>query len=211
MHVFECPVHDQYRGKKKNIEQVCAFKTTSFWLFLSCTVHQTETSRPPAVIRWRRSRRKPGRWLPRHCNRGLAPTALPSTVWPEGSQWGGARADWRLPQDTLPRYGESTQIYYSQTCRHTNGYMYMTFKLNTNFIHKFILIVAVPHYIFFFVVVSDFPQERCPVVLAPLLYPEKRDILMDRILPDSGELAKTMMESSLAEFMQEVGYGFCAR
>uniref|UniRef100_A0A3P8X1I3 CCR4-NOT transcription complex, subunit 1 n=1 Tax=Cynoglossus semilaevis TaxID=244447 RepID=A0A3P8X1I3_CYNSE len=54
----------------------------------------------------------------------------------------------------------------------------------------------------------DFPQERCPVVLAPLLYPEKRDILMDRILPDSGELAKTMMESSLAEFMQEVGYGF---
>ncbi|XP_026166620.1 CCR4-NOT transcription complex subunit 1 isoform X2 [Mastacembelus armatus] len=56
----------------------------------------------------------------------------------------------------------------------------------------------------------DFPQERCPVVLAPLLYPEKRDILMDRILPDSMELAKTMMESSLAEFMQEVGYGFCA-
>ncbi|XP_041966457.1 CCR4-NOT transcription complex subunit 1 isoform X4 [Alosa sapidissima] len=56
----------------------------------------------------------------------------------------------------------------------------------------------------------DFPQERCPVVLAPLLYPEKRDILMDRILPDSGELTKTMMESSLAEFMQEVGYGFCA-
>ncbi|KAJ3597139.1 hypothetical protein NHX12_003539 [Muraenolepis orangiensis] len=56
----------------------------------------------------------------------------------------------------------------------------------------------------------DFPQERCPVVLVPLLYPEKRDILMDRILPDSGELAKTMMESSLADFMQEVGYGFCA-
>uniref|UniRef100_A0A8D1PK64 CCR4-NOT transcription complex subunit 1 n=1 Tax=Sus scrofa TaxID=9823 RepID=A0A8D1PK64_PIG len=56
----------------------------------------------------------------------------------------------------------------------------------------------------------DFPQERCPVVLAPLLYPEKRDILMDRILPDSGGVAKTMMESSLADFMQEVGYGFCA-
>ncbi|XP_056106928.1 CCR4-NOT transcription complex subunit 1 isoform X7 [Rhinichthys klamathensis goyatoka] len=56
----------------------------------------------------------------------------------------------------------------------------------------------------------DFPQERCPVVLAPLLYPDKRDILMDRILPDSGDLNKTMMESSLADFMQEVGYGFCA-
>lgn len=56
----------------------------------------------------------------------------------------------------------------------------------------------------------DFPQERCPVVLAPLLYPEKRDILVDRILPDSGEIAKTIMESSLAEFIQEVGYGFCA-
>ncbi|XP_061301436.1 CCR4-NOT transcription complex subunit 1 isoform X10 [Pezoporus flaviventris] len=55
----------------------------------------------------------------------------------------------------------------------------------------------------------DFPQERCPVVLAPLLYPEKRNILMDRILPDSGGIAKTMMESSLADFMQEVGYGFC--
>lgn len=49
------------------------------------------------------------------------------------------------------------------------------------------------------------------MVLAPLLYPEKRDILMDRILPDSGELAKTIMESSLAEFMQDVGYSFCAR
>uniref|UniRef100_A0A8D1H2A9 CCR4-NOT transcription complex subunit 1 n=1 Tax=Sus scrofa TaxID=9823 RepID=A0A8D1H2A9_PIG len=33
---------------------------------------------------------------------------------------------------------------------------------------------------------------------------------MDRILPDSGGVAKTMMESSLADFMQEVGYGFCA-
>ncbi|GCC35607.1 hypothetical protein chiPu_0014093 [Chiloscyllium punctatum] len=54
----------------------------------------------------------------------------------------------------------------------------------------------------------DFPQERCPVVLAPLLYPEKRDILMDRILTDSGGIAKTM-DSSLADFMQEVGYGFC--
>ncbi|XP_010084561.1 PREDICTED: CCR4-NOT transcription complex subunit 1-like, partial [Pterocles gutturalis] len=32
---------------------------------------------------------------------------------------------------------------------------------------------------------------------------------MDRILPDSGGIAKTMMESSLADFMQEVGYGFC--
>lgn len=68
-----------------------------------------------------------------------------------------------------------------------------------------------PHFVYLIVCISDFPQERCPVVLAPLLYPEKRDILMDRILPDSGELAKTMMESSLAEFMQEVGYGFCAR
>ncbi|XP_018113580.1 CCR4-NOT transcription complex subunit 1 isoform X2 [Xenopus laevis] len=56
----------------------------------------------------------------------------------------------------------------------------------------------------------DFPQERCPVVLAPLLYPEKRDILMDRILADSGGIAKTMMDSSLADFMQEVGYSFCA-
>ncbi|XP_061334483.1 CCR4-NOT transcription complex subunit 1-like isoform X13 [Pezoporus flaviventris] len=55
----------------------------------------------------------------------------------------------------------------------------------------------------------DFPQECCPVVLSPLLYPEKQDILMDRILADSGGIAKTIMESSLADFMQEVGYGFC--
>lgn len=72
---------------------------------LSCTVHQAETSRSSEVIRWRWSQWKPGRWLPGHCHRGLAPAALPSIVWPEGSQWGWARADWRLPQDTLPRYG----------------------------------------------------------------------------------------------------------
>uniref|UniRef100_A0A3B3REG1 CCR4-NOT transcription complex subunit 1 n=1 Tax=Paramormyrops kingsleyae TaxID=1676925 RepID=A0A3B3REG1_9TELE len=56
----------------------------------------------------------------------------------------------------------------------------------------------------------DFPQVQCPVVLAPLLYPEKRDVLIDRILPDSGGIAKMTMESSLAEFMLELGYGFCA-
>lgn len=162
-----------------------------FCLYLSCAVHQAETSWPPAVIRWRWSRRKPGRWLPGHCYRGLAPTALPSTVWTEGSQWGRARADWRLPQDTLPRYG---------------GLIHTAYGFPSVCCATFVL------FIYFLVgIVSDFPQERCPVVLAPLLYPEKRDILMDRILPDSGELAKTMMESSLAEFMQEVGYGFCAR
>lgn len=87
-------------------------------------------------------------------------------------------------------------------------------RSNTNsdsFIHSnLVVLYMLPHQLNI-LFVSDFPQERCPVVLAPLLYPEKRDILMDRILPDSGELAKTMMESSLAEFMQEVGYGFCAR
>ncbi|CAJ0940956.1 unnamed protein product [Ranitomeya imitator] len=39
---------------------------------------------------------------------------------------------------------------------------------------------------------------------------KKRDILMDRILSDSGGITKTMMDSSLADFMQEVGYSFCA-
>lgn len=97
----------------------------TLFLFLSCAVRQTETSGPPAVIRRRRSWRKPGRWLPRHCHRGLAPTALPSTVWPEGSQWGRARADWRLPQDTLPRYGKSTQTCYDhvgQMLKHIDIY-----------------------------------------------------------------------------------------
>lgn len=171
---------------------------------LSCSVHQAETSRPPAVIRWRRSWRKPRRWLPRHCHRGAAPTALPSTVWTEGSQWGRARADWRLPQNTLPRYGGSVGgggliVNLKYACRLTR------YGETASCVFPIWLCYA------FCVLLSDFPQERCPVVLAPLLYPEKRDILMDRILPDSGELAKTRMESSLAEFIQEVGYGFCAR
>nr|DBA16696.1 TPA: hypothetical protein GDO54_002239 [Pyxicephalus adspersus] len=33
---------------------------------------------------------------------------------------------------------------------------------------------------------------------------------MDRILSDSGGITKTMMDSSLADFMQEVGYTFCS-
>lgn len=76
-----------------------------FWIvFFSCTVHQAETPGPPALIRRRRSWWKPRRWLPGYSNRGVAPAALPSPVWSEGSQWGRAGADWRLPQDTLPRY-----------------------------------------------------------------------------------------------------------
>ena len=82
------------------------------FLSLSCAVHQAEASRPPAVIRWRRSWRKPGRWLPGHCYRGVAPAALPSTVWPEGSQWGRAGADWRLPQNTLSRYEGLLRNFY---------------------------------------------------------------------------------------------------
>lgn len=159
------------------------------YVCLSCPVHQAEASRPPAIVRWRRSRRKPGRWLPRHRHRGVAPAALPSTVWSEGSQWGGTGADRRFPQDTLSRYWGHKQLNRVQL-----DVLYATTTLLRCLCCR-----------------ADFPQERCPVVLAPLLYPEKRDIPMDRILPDSGELAKTMMESSLAEFMQEVGYVFCAR
>ncbi|XP_032816690.1 CCR4-NOT transcription complex subunit 1 isoform X5 [Petromyzon marinus] len=57
---------------------------------------------------------------------------------------------------------------------------------------------------------KDFPRERCPVVLSPLLYLDKADLLMDRLLPDTSGMAKTSMEGSLADLMQEVGYSCCS-
>uniref|UniRef100_A0A8C4WXR9 CCR4-NOT transcription complex, subunit 1 n=1 Tax=Eptatretus burgeri TaxID=7764 RepID=A0A8C4WXR9_EPTBU len=57
---------------------------------------------------------------------------------------------------------------------------------------------------------KDFPRARCPVVLSPLLYREHPDLLAERLLPDTPSMAKTPMEASLADLMQEVGYSCCA-
>ncbi|XP_072169675.1 CCR4-NOT transcription complex subunit 1-like [Diadema setosum] len=57
---------------------------------------------------------------------------------------------------------------------------------------------------------KEFPVERVPVVLAPLLYGDKQDILMDRVITDNTTIPKGVMDGSLAELMQEMGYGCCA-
>ncbi|KAI8491153.1 CCR4-NOT transcription complex subunit 1, partial [Branchiostoma belcheri] len=59
---------------------------------------------------------------------------------------------------------------------------------------------------------QDFPNERCPVVLTPFLYPDKQDITIDRLVSqaEASTVPRDMMEGSLAEMMQEVGYGCCA-
>ncbi|XP_063970716.1 CCR4-NOT transcription complex subunit 1-like isoform X2 [Lytechinus pictus] len=57
---------------------------------------------------------------------------------------------------------------------------------------------------------KEFPPERVPVVLAPLLYGDKQDIHMDRVISDSIAIPKGVMDGSLAELMQEMGYSCCA-
>ncbi|CAH1270308.1 CNOT1 [Branchiostoma lanceolatum] len=59
---------------------------------------------------------------------------------------------------------------------------------------------------------QDFPSERCPVVLTPFLFPDKQDITIERLVSqaESSTVPRDMMEGSLAELMQEVGYGCCA-
>ncbi|XP_070574645.1 LOW QUALITY PROTEIN: CCR4-NOT transcription complex subunit 1-like [Ptychodera flava] len=56
----------------------------------------------------------------------------------------------------------------------------------------------------------DFPKHQVPVVLAPLLYSEKQDISMDRLITDVVNVPNAMMDGSLAELMLEIGYGCCA-
>lgn len=54
-----------------------------------------------------------------------------------------------------------------------------------------------------------FPRERVPIVLAPLLYRETRDITKDKLLDfDTLELSADMVDTSLAEYMKEQGYAF---
>lgn len=51
----------------------------------------------------------------------------------------------------------------------------------------------------------DFPRDRVPAVLSPLLYPETEDIPLNK-LSDLFTMPSSMMDSSLAELMMEGGY-----
>ncbi|XP_034255857.1 CCR4-NOT transcription complex subunit 1 isoform X2 [Thrips palmi] len=51
----------------------------------------------------------------------------------------------------------------------------------------------------------DFPRELVPVVLAPLIYPNKPDLPMDKLNQDSSVMANT---NQLAEMIMEMGYNF---
>lgn len=57
---------------------------------------------------------------------------------------------------------------------------------------------------------KDFPKERVPVVLAPLLYPETKDISTDNLFPEPSTPSKVVMEDDLADLMLEIGYSSCA-
>nr|XP_006813651.1 PREDICTED: CCR4-NOT transcription complex subunit 1-like [Saccoglossus kowalevskii] len=56
----------------------------------------------------------------------------------------------------------------------------------------------------------DFPRHQVPVVLAPLLYSEKQDVTMDRLIGNVVNVPKAMMDGSLADTLLEIGYGCCA-
>lgn len=57
---------------------------------------------------------------------------------------------------------------------------------------------------------KDFPQDRVPVVLAPLLYSEASDVLMEKGMTEPSSNMSKPMEPSHVELIKEVGYGFTA-
>lgn len=58
---------------------------------------------------------------------------------------------------------------------------------------------------------KDFPQDRVPVVLAPLLYSQETDVLMEKGMTEPSSNMSKPMELSHVELIKEVGYGFTAR
>ncbi|XP_037084920.1 CCR4-NOT transcription complex subunit 1-like [Pollicipes pollicipes] len=56
---------------------------------------------------------------------------------------------------------------------------------------------------------QDFPRDRVPVVLAPLIFAESTDIPVDKIR-SPGNMASNLLDGSLADFVLEVGYNLCA-
>lgn len=55
----------------------------------------------------------------------------------------------------------------------------------------------------------DFPKEQVPVVLAPLVYPEQCELVPGMSAEGSG-LSGGMLETSLADLVNEIGYNFTA-
>jgi CCR4-NOT transcription complex subunit 1 len=56
----------------------------------------------------------------------------------------------------------------------------------------------------------DFPRERVPVVLSPLIYREQEDITEDRLVPVSVSLASSVFSIELAEIIKDIGYAAAA-
>jgi CCR4-NOT transcription complex subunit 1 len=56
----------------------------------------------------------------------------------------------------------------------------------------------------------DFPQDRVPVILAPLLYREHLDITEDRLIPVTATLPSSVSSIELADIIKDVGYSATA-
>jgi len=56
---------------------------------------------------------------------------------------------------------------------------------------------------------KEYPLDKCPAYLLPVLYGEKEDIHMERILSDSASMA-SLMVPTLADILRELGYASCA-
>lgn len=56
----------------------------------------------------------------------------------------------------------------------------------------------------------DFPREHVPVILAPLLYPDRPDLPMEKVNQETTVMANNLLENSLPDLIMEMGYGFCS-
>ncbi|XP_076264687.1 CCR4-NOT transcription complex subunit 1 isoform X3 [Rhynchophorus ferrugineus] len=63
------------------------------------------------------------------------------------------------------------------------------------------------HTTFLNILQKDFPKERVPVVLAPLVYPEQFELAPEMTSEGPG-LSAAILDTSLADLVKEIGYGF---
>ena len=56
---------------------------------------------------------------------------------------------------------------------------------------------------------AEYPLDKCPAYLLPIIYGEKEDIHMERILSDSASMA-SLMVPTLADILRELGYASCS-
>lgn len=57
----------------------------------------------------------------------------------------------------------------------------------------------------------DFPRERCPLILAPLIYTEDTEISAEKLSANSqGILTSAIMDTSWANLIMDIGYAFTA-